>query len=52
VHCSFFFEPKPERIKGSGFEVAEVEFVASGGRRNGQGPDEKKSFKNLEICNF
>ena len=33
-------------------EVAEVEIAASGGRRSGQGPDEKKSFKNLEIGNF
>ena len=34
------------------FGVVEVEIAASGGRQSGQGPDEKKSIKNLEIGNF
>ena len=33
-------------------EVAEVEIAASGGRRSGQVPGEKKLFKNSEIRNF
>ena len=33
-------------------EVAEVEIAASGGRQSGQGPGEKNSIRNSEICNF
>ena len=33
-------------------EVAEVEIAASGGRRSGQVPGDKKLIKNSEIRNF